>query len=66
MFVNLIGGDVKLKIKGKWRKLQMAVFTSAYGNYRIAFLFSKQKIECFQDGFKGMENCCIIHVKSKY
>jgi transposase len=42
-------GEVKLKIKGKWRKLQMAVFTSAYGNYRIAFLFLKQKTECFQE-----------------
>jgi transposase len=40
-------GEVKIKINGKRRTLQMAVFTSAYGNYRIAFLFIKQKTECF-------------------
>ncbi|YCJ45760.1 IS21 family transposase [Schinkia sp. CFF1] len=42
-------GDVKIKINGKMRRLQMAVFTSAYGNYRWAFLFTKQKTECFQE-----------------
>jgi transposase-like protein len=42
-------GEVKVKIKGKWVKLQMAVFASAYGNYRIAYLFQKQKTECFQE-----------------
>ena len=42
-------GEVTVKIKGKWRKLQMAVFTSAFGNYRMAFLFTKQKMECFQE-----------------
>lgn len=42
-------GDVKVKINGQKRKLQMAVFTSAYGNYRSAFLFTKQKTECFQE-----------------
>lgn len=42
-------GEVKVNINGKWRKLQMAVFTSAFGNYRMAFLFMKQKMECFQE-----------------
>jgi transposase len=42
-------GEVKLKINGKWTKLQMALFTSAFGNYRMAFLFNKQKMECFQE-----------------
>lgn len=42
-------GEVKVKIKGKWCKLQMAVFTSAYGNFRMAYLFTKQKMECFQE-----------------
>ncbi|GAE95041.1 mobile element protein [Gracilibacillus boraciitolerans JCM 21714] len=36
-------------IDGKRRVLQMAVFTSAYGNYRMAYLFTKQKTECFQE-----------------
>ena len=42
-------GEVKIQINGKMRKLQMAVFTSAFGNYRMAFLFTKQKMECFQE-----------------
>lgn len=27
----------------------MAVFTSAYSNFRMAYLFTKQKTECFQE-----------------
>ena len=42
-------GDVKVTINGKLRILQMAVFTSAYGNYRFAYLFTKQTTECFQE-----------------
>lgn len=42
-------GEVKIKIGGKRRTFQMAVFTSAYGNYRMAYLFAKQKTECFQE-----------------
>ncbi|MGY0695025.1 IS21 family transposase [Virgibacillus sp. FSP13] len=42
-------GEVKVSIDGKRRVLQMAVFTSAYGNYRMAYLFTKQKTECFQE-----------------
>lgn len=42
-------GEVKLKIGGKFQTFQMAVFTSAYGNYRFAYLFTKQTTECFQE-----------------
>lgn len=35
-------GEVKLKINGKLMKLNMAVFTSAYSNYRWAKLFNRQ------------------------
>lgn len=42
-------GEVKAKINGKWGKFQMAVFASAFGNYRMAYLFTKQKMECFQE-----------------
>lgn len=42
-------GEVKVEINGKRKILQMAVFTSAFGNYRMAFLFTKQKTECFQE-----------------
>lgn len=40
-------GDVKLKIAGKNRILQMSVFASAKGNYRYAKLFYNQKTESF-------------------
>ena len=42
-------GEVKLTIDGINRSLQMAVFTSAKGNYRYAHLFNKQNSECFQE-----------------
>ncbi|MBS4026555.1 MAG: IS21 family transposase [Clostridia bacterium] len=42
-------GEVKITIGGRPRVLQMAVFTSAYGNYRYAYLFTKQKTECYQE-----------------
>lgn len=42
-------GEVKLEIAGQKLKLQMAVFTSAYSNYRYAVLFIHQKTECFQE-----------------
>ncbi|TKI87726.1 IS21 family transposase [Bacillus mycoides] len=42
-------GEVKLIIDGKKRIIQMAVFTSAYSNFRMAYLFTKQKTECFQE-----------------
>lgn len=40
-------GEVKIFLNGKLKKIQIAVFTSAYGNYRFAVLFSNQKSECF-------------------
>lgn len=40
-------GEVKLTIAGKMIKLQIAVFTSAAGNYRYALLFLKQDTACF-------------------
>ncbi|MDW6157057.1 helix-turn-helix domain-containing protein, partial [Klebsiella pneumoniae] len=42
-------GEVKLMINGKKQTLQMATFTSAYSNFRMAYLFTKQKTECFQE-----------------
>jgi transposase len=40
-------GEVHIYINGELKTLQLAVFTSAYGNYRYARLFPKQKTECF-------------------
>ena len=42
-------GEVKLIIGGIKQIFQMAAFTSAYGNYRYARLFTKQTTECFQE-----------------
>jgi transposase-like protein len=42
-------GEAKLTIDGVLRTFQMAVFTTAYGNFRFAYLFTKQKTECFQE-----------------
>ncbi|OMF28665.1 transposase [Paenibacillus sp. FSL H8-0548] len=42
-------GEVKLTVNGTLRVFQMAAFTSAYGNYRYAHLFTKQTTECFQE-----------------
>jgi len=35
-------GEIKLKLSGKLTRLQLAVFTSAYGNYRYAYIYSRQ------------------------
>lgn len=40
-------GEVKIYINDQLKTFQMAVFTSAYRNYRYACLFPKQKTECF-------------------
>jgi len=42
-------GEVKLTIAGEARKYPMALFATAYGNYRYARLFTKQKSEFFQE-----------------
>jgi transposase len=42
-------GEAKLTINGMLRVYQMAAFTSAYGNHRYAYLFTKQTTECFQE-----------------
>ncbi len=41
-------GEVKIFIAGTLRKLQMAIFTTAKGNYRYARLFVKQDSAAFQ------------------
>lgn len=42
-------GEAKLTIDGKLSVFQLAAFTPAYGNFRYAYLFTKQKTECFQE-----------------
>ncbi len=42
-------GEVKIFIDGKLRRFQLAVFTSAYGNYRYSYLFPRQNTQCFQE-----------------
>jgi transposase len=40
-------GDANLYIDGQLKTFQIAIFTSAYGNYRYAQLFHQQRTECF-------------------
>ncbi len=41
-------GEVKLTISGESRRVQLAVFTSAYSNYRFSGLFWRQDTQSFQ------------------
>lgn len=42
-------GEVKLFIAGTWQRFQLAVFTSAYSNYRFALLRHRQDTLAFQE-----------------
>jgi len=42
-------GYVKLEINGESKTIQMAVMTTAKGNYRFAYLYQNQKMESFLD-----------------
>lgn len=42
-------GHVKLEIDGEPKIVQMAVMTTAKGNYRFAYLYQNQKMESFLD-----------------
>ena len=42
-------GHVKIDIDGKSRSIQMAVMTTAKGNFRFAYLYQNQKMESFLD-----------------
>ena len=42
-------GEIKLIINGKRITLQLAVFTSAYSNYRYAFIYSRQDTLAFME-----------------
>jgi len=42
-------GEVKLTISGKQHKFQLAVFTSAYSNYRYSFLYERQDTLAFME-----------------
>lgn len=42
-------GEVKLKIAGRYRKFYLAVFSSAYSNYRYAILFERENSLAFRE-----------------
>lgn len=42
-------GEIKLYFDGKLVRLQLAVFTSAYSNYRYAFIYNRQDTLSFMD-----------------
>jgi transposase len=55
-------GEVKLYISGKLTVYNLAVFTSAYSNYRFALLFRKQDTLAFQESHVAFFN----HIKGVY
>lgn len=42
-------GEVRLNVDGSYRRFYMAVFTSAYSNYRFAILFERQNSLSFRE-----------------
>jgi len=42
-------GEVKIMVDGKYRRYYLAVFTSAYSNYRYALLFQRQDSLAFKE-----------------
>lgn len=42
-------GEIKLRIEGKLKVLQLSVFTTAYSNYRYAFIFERQDTLAFME-----------------
>lgn len=46
-------GEVKIKIRGELIRLQLAVFTSAYSNYRYAALYHRQDTLSFMESHVG-------------
>jgi len=42
-------GEVKIRLDGKWRRYYLAVFTSAFSNYRYALLFQRQDSLAFKE-----------------
>jgi len=42
-------GEIKLNIGGQWCRFQLAVFTSAYSNYRYAAIYKRQDTLAFME-----------------
>ena len=42
-------GEVKLKINGEEKKIQLALFSTAYGSYHCGRLYNNQRMESFLD-----------------
>ncbi len=55
-------GEVVVFIQGVVTKLQMAVFTSAYSNYRFAFLYHRQDTLAFMESHVAF----FAHTKGVY
>ena len=54
--------EVKLNLDGKYRRYYLAVFTSAFSNYRYALLFERQD----SLAFKEAHICFFEHVGGVY
>ncbi|AZQ64723.1 IS21 family transposase [Flammeovirga pectinis] len=51
-------GEVRLELGGQERRLQMAVFTNKYSNYRWAYLFYRQDMQSFLES----HNLFLYHI----
>jgi transposase len=60
-------GEIKLNLSGKQTRLQLAVFTSAYGNYRHAFIFNRQDTLSFMEAHvRFFEKVGGVHAEMVY
>lgn len=60
-------GEIKLKLSGKLTRLQLAVFTSAYGNYRYAYIYSRQDTLSFMESHvRFFEQIGGVHAEMVY
>jgi transposase len=60
-------GEIKLNLSGKLTRLQLAVFTSAYGNYRYAFIYNRQNTLSFMESHvRFFEQVGGVHAEMVY
>ena len=60
-------GLVKLEIGGKLEQIQLAVFTSAYSNYRYASLYRRQDTLAFQESHVSfIDHCGVVFQQMLY
>jgi transposase len=60
-------GEIKLTLSGRLTRLQLSVFTSAYGNYRYAFIYNRQNTLSFMESHvRFFEKVGGVHAEMVY